>query len=417
MLVDAITRLGEAIRVLSLVEMRKANTQASSEKDYLAGVAEFSAHRQVVATVRALRAASVPLPLEDFESVYLSLLSEIYADLAKALQQADDQPGWQWLLVNSTAASQHRPILLANIASLVASISTHLPDTRAARLRGALPTGKTMCAIAALLSADLAAWLRSQPSVGEESLTDWFLYRLSASFAWIRYLQFTRHKEATATGADWEWWLVGDDRSLGIRVQAKNFAGVDDVYPLLAYANRHGLQIELLLEAAAQDNLLPLFALYHADPPVRTTLCPGWSSHPPGDHGVFLADAERCYVKYVKSGRHRIDPIGVLGQSCSFACLFCCGATSDASTVRVGEIVRYIRRSLRGTDPVPGGNDGPVPGVWEAPPPHVTALLNSQRTGPPRWIESEFANRLRGISALLVFDLRCGTAQTQEEEP
>lgn len=350
------------------------------------------------------KAASVPLPLEDFESVYLNLLSGIYADLEKALQQGDDQPSW--LLINPTAASDRRPLLLANLASLVAAISTQLPDSRAAQLRGAPPTGKTTCAITELLSAEVGAWIRNQPSVGEESLTDWLLYRLSTSVTWIRYVPFNRYEEGTATGADWEWWLVGDSGSLGIRVQAKNLAGVDDVYPLLAYANRRGLQIEMLLEAAAHNNLLPLFAFYHADPPVGTTLCPGSSSHPRAD-GVFLADAEGCYVEYVKPGRRRVDPIEVLGHSCRLACLFCCGATSDASTLRLDDMLGYIRGSLRVADP-----GAALPGVWQVPPPHVAALLDSQRAEPPHWIETEFANRLRGVSGLLAFDLRSETART-----
>ncbi len=406
MLLDAMRRLGEAIRLLSLVEMRERNLRSSGEEDYPAGLAEFTAHRQVITTVRALRATNVPLPLDDFESVYLKLLSDIYADFEKALQQADEQPGWGWLLVNPTAASDRRPLLLANLASLVAAISTKLPDSRAAGLRGAPPTAKTTCAITALLSADLGVWVRSQPSVGEESLTDWLLYRLSDSVPWVRYLPFSRCEEGTATGADWEWWLIGDSCSLGIRVQAKNFARVDDVYPLLAYANRRGLQIEMLIEAAAQNKLLPLFALYHGDPPVRTTCCPSWSSHPPADSGVFLADAERCYAAYVKPGRRRVDPLEVLGHSCSLACLFCCGAASDEAAVRVDDIITYIHRSLRVT------NQGPLPGVWEVPPPHVAALLESQRAEPPHWIATEFASRLRGVSALLAFDLRSQTMQT-----
>ena len=159
MLVDAITRLGEAIRLLHLVGMRETNTQTSAEEKYLGAVAELNAHRQVIATVRSLQSVGAPLPLEDFESVYLSLLSDIYADVDEALQQADDQPAW--FLLNPTAAAGCRPALLANLASLIAAISAQLPDSRAARLRGAPPTGKTACAITALLSADVAAWVRS----------------------------------------------------------------------------------------------------------------------------------------------------------------------------------------------------------------------------------------------------------------
>ncbi len=186
--------------------------ERTGRENYLADMAELMAHREVIATVRALRAKSVPLPLADFESVYLNLLSGIYEDLEKTLEQAEDQ--LQWVLFNPTAASERRPLLLANLASLVAAIGILLPDSRAAALRSASPTTKTVCATAALLSGDVASWIRSQPSVGEESITDWFLYRLSESVIWIRYLPFTRREEGTMTGADWEWWLIGDSQSL-----------------------------------------------------------------------------------------------------------------------------------------------------------------------------------------------------------
>ncbi len=400
-LLDAMNRLGEAIRLLSLIDMQKRKAKPSQnekEENYLADMAELTVHRDVIATVRALRTTKVPLPLDDFESVYLNLLSDIYADPEKALLQADDQP--RWLLINPAAAAERRPFVLANLASLVAAISTQLPDSRAATLRTAPPTTETACATSTLLSADVAAWVRSQPSVGEESITDWFLYRLSDSVPWVRYLPFTRREEGTRTGADWEWWLIGDSRSLGMRVQAKNFARAADAYPLLAYANRRGLQIEMLMEAAAQNKLLPLFALYHGDSRVGTTLCPGWTSHAPGDQGVFLADAERCYSNYVKPGRRRVDPLEVLSQSCSLACLFCCSAVSDASLVGIDDILAYIRSSLRQT------NQASLPGIWESPPPHVAALLEALRAEPPHWIETEFASRLLGVSALVAFDFR-----------
>src|SRR4051812_39766278 len=90
---------------------------------------------------------------------------------------------------------------------------------------------------------ELATWMRKQSGVGEESLTDWLLFQLSERIPRLRYIKFTRHREARVTGADWEWWFVGLTASLGIRVQAKRLA-LGDNYPALAYSNKYGLQIE-----------------------------------------------------------------------------------------------------------------------------------------------------------------------------
>ena len=64
-------------------------------------------------------------------------------------------------------------------------------------------------------------WMKKQPSVGEESITDWLLFALSESLTSLKYKTFSRHKEARETGADWEWWFVDDKKALCLRIQAK----------------------------------------------------------------------------------------------------------------------------------------------------------------------------------------------------
>jgi hypothetical protein len=58
-------------------------------------------------------------------------------------------------------------------------------------------------------SAYISNWIVAQPSVGEESITDWLLYTLSSNIASLQYKKFTRHQESRVTGADWEWWILG----------------------------------------------------------------------------------------------------------------------------------------------------------------------------------------------------------------
>ena len=263
------------------------------------------------------------------------------------------------------------------------------------------------CALVKDISSELADWLRKQPSVGEESLTDWLLHRMSATVPWIRYLKFTRHEEGTSSGADWEWWLLGDLISLGIRIQAKRLDGLGDAYPHLAYANRYGLQVEMLLESANQQNLLPLYAVYHQHYGTAPSLCPNTASHSASlANGALLADAETWYQRYIKPGRSKLPPAALLPESCPLTCLFCCGMPSDTSPNRINDLVSYIQRTLRGTVP-----DQSLPGVYDEPPDHVTAVLGADADEPPIWIQEKYADRLRGVNALLVFDMR-----RQEEE-
>lgn len=75
------------------------------------------------------------------------------------------------------------------------------------------------CRVFISASLCLSEWITAQPFVKEESLTDWLLYRLSKNLPSLKYKEFNRHEEAR-TGADWEWWLIGNSESLCLRVQA-----------------------------------------------------------------------------------------------------------------------------------------------------------------------------------------------------
>ena len=49
-------------------------------------------------------------------------------------------------------------------------------------------------------------WLKKQPFVKEESLTDWILYNVSEHNSNVYYKAFTRNEESK-NGVDWEWWI------------------------------------------------------------------------------------------------------------------------------------------------------------------------------------------------------------------
>src|SRR4051794_15384852 len=97
----------------------------------------------------------------------------------------------------------------------------------------------------------VADWIGRQPEVKEESITDWSLDWLAYQTNYrLAYRLFTRHEEARTTGADFEWWILGNERAFKARVQAKRLRADTDNYPGLAHANDYGLQIVRLIENA-----------------------------------------------------------------------------------------------------------------------------------------------------------------------
>lgn len=108
-------------------------------------------------------------------------------------------------------------------------------------------------------------WLKDQPFVKEESLTDWLLYYVSQQIPNVYYKAFKRNEEAFC-GADWEWWIVTNGtyqmEAYRLLIQAKKLKKDGDNYARIAYSNQHGLQIDLLIEAAKKRRALPLYAYY-----------------------------------------------------------------------------------------------------------------------------------------------------------
>lgn len=109
---------------------------------------------------------------------------------------------------------------------------------------------KHICKHISAASAYVGNWIKVQPSVGEESLTDWFLFKLSEDVPDIKYRKFTRHYEGKVTGADWEWWFIDNYHALCLRIQAKKLKTGKDNYSEIARTNQYGMQIEKLIEDA-----------------------------------------------------------------------------------------------------------------------------------------------------------------------
>ncbi|MGL4171129.1 DUF6615 family protein [Morganella morganii] len=99
--------------------------------------------------------------------------------------------------------------------------------------------------------------------IGEESITDFLILNIKK---WgsnkIVVNTFTRQKESV-NGSDWEWWFTGPSgKWLGMRVQAKVIKLSSEKYEHLHYSNTNGQQVDLLIQDAKNNDLIPLYCMY-----------------------------------------------------------------------------------------------------------------------------------------------------------
>ena len=159
--------------------------------------------------------------------------------------------------------------------------------------------------------------MSEQSNVGEETLTDYFLWQAERAVPFIAYQKFTRHQENAVTGADWEWWIVGRKGGMKIRVQAKrvrsesrkNYAGI-------AYNRQE--QIKKLIESSESDNAYPVYAFYTP----HLNGCE-LSQHSGKLTGVHIASAHDVYRGFFVNGNVNADKSALIALSCPIECVFC----------------------------------------------------------------------------------------------
>lgn len=247
-------------------------------------------------------------------------------------------------------------------------------------------------------------WLNNQNAVGEESITDWLLFNLSQKLPELSYIKFTRHQEARITGADWEWWIVGDKSSLHLRIQAKRIKHGVDNYPGLAYKNNHGSQIDKLIKDAKSKNYLPFYALYALPKINQKVLCAG-QSNSAYLQGVFLASAETINNKFILKNKAKVDADDVLSYSNPLHCIFCCPMSFLNGSVSFYEYIsRYFPEAIGEKNS--NINSKSRLGINDKAPNYVISLLQYKDEGVPDWWENEFRDQVDDVASLVVLDIR-----------
>ena len=188
------------------------------------------------------------------------------------------------------------------------------------------------------VSKDTFNWIYNQPNVKEESITDRIIYDLNRDNPFVICHEFRRNEEAV-NGADWEWWILFNDCEkvstdfLGIgrydgvlglrfRIQAKKLVrGDGDNYHLFQYANRNGLQIDLLRKQAAQDKAYAIYALYSDCMRTNKNIDLEFCKEPLTNictncrNGIFLLSANKIYKQYIIPGKEVIYREAIVNQS------------------------------------------------------------------------------------------------------
>lgn len=246
-------------------------------------------------------------------------------------------------------------------------------------------------------------WLIRQPSVKEESITDWLLFDISEKINGVYYSAFSRHEEAQKTGADWEWWFIFQTFSMKLRVQAKRLTAKKDNYPALAYINRYGLQIEKLINDAKIDNFIPLYAFYTAG--AELTMC-GKNIL---DEGVYLAGGKTLYKDFIVNGKKAVSDSDILKRANPLSCLLGCPLSFEGPDSLVDYFKKYYPNdSLSEPEETQNikNNDGKILGYHKEPPDYINSFIQSSPDGLPDWWESEFRDYIKDVNALLVYDTR-----------
>ena len=172
-----------------------------------------------------------------------------------------------------------------------------------------------------MVSKEILDWLKEQPAVKEESITDSLLYKISKSTKLIKYIAFPRNEESKKTGADWEWWFHFTKTAIRFRVQAKKInVSRKNCKGSITYKGNTYNQYKKLIADSYATNSIPVYALYSS---VKSSLQCGKNKN---DEGVYIAGAtqiETC------ARMNKAKTEDLLLMSIPLSCLFKCPLVND----------------------------------------------------------------------------------------
>lgn len=256
-------------------------------------------------------------------------------------------------------------------------------------------------------------WIQKQPHVKEESLTDWLLFYVNQNIPNIYYTTFTRNEEAVS-GADWEWWIVTEDyrgtRAYRLLVQAKKTKTNKDNYPIVAYGNKNGLQIDLLIKKAIERGALPLYAYYSSCIPDINEQISNinyidenllrWCEK--CLNGCFLSSAFDTQKKLFRLPRRKISEEELINSSFGLSILDLLFVDVTKREQLLRGLNSHFINSVGTTDLRKG-----ITYYNNSIPPYVNYYINHEGDV-QSWYEGEFKSQIGDINGIVVIDVRKG---------
>jgi len=209
------------------------------------------------------------------------------------------------------------------------------------------------------LSREVCSFLENVKTVGEESITDfliWKMKEINKNIVHVNLQKFSRNEESKVTGADFEveLWIVEDTKGIPLVIQAKKAIEDFDGYcRKLNYfpSNRDERQVTTLIKYCEKNGKLPFYLFYAVIPDSSSfkLKCEGypWKK---GDTCLILVDAYS--VKRIADNcekNKKLHKTEILKEGNPFCCLFCCPLTSKSSDnplifPSLGGIKRYLSK-------------------------------------------------------------------------
>ncbi len=270
------------------------------------------------------------------------------------------------------------------------------------------------------LSEYVYKWLKEQEFVKEESLTDWLLYNSNEKCSYLFYKSFTRNEESQ-NGADWEWWIITEKEysfaAYRFLVQAKKLHNNSDNYPAITYGNKHGLQIDLLIDAAIKRNAFPIYSFYSTtQPDINQQIknfkcfdenCLRWCES--CINGVFLSSAKSIRKNVIELPKTYIKDSKLINNSLKLSLLDSLLNNASVSCNIFEKLNDYYIKEISDIDDdlYNSKEQNGIKYNKNNLPKYMEIIIN-RNSNDISWIEKEFHNELNEIKGIAVLDLREG---------
>jgi len=214
-------------------------------------------------------------------------------------------------------------------------------------------------------------------SLNEETLTELTLYNIAVAHQYSGNIKIriATKKEEKKHGADWEWWLVKNKKSICYRVQAKRLYS-DGRYRSLYKAGAAGpyAQLDTLVAAASLCKAIPMYCFYNFEYPDA-----GFSASPPCAHKYRGRSYWGCTLAAANDVRSAgADDVATLRKTMRPWHLFACTQDNE-------DLVESGRRFISVTLGGPTANNA-IELVQSQPiPAYVERLIETQRSSTFQW--------------------------------